>query len=310
MHRPPRPCILPMSLRWRRLPKGKPVTIAAGFVHADGVLLGADTELTAPAVKMHGQKISYFDCKAGRIGFAFAGNVGFATVVIQLLERKLRLLDVPHPLPVIEKLIDREYRRLVHRHPFYGHDPGLDFGFVFAIQREGHPVELFATEGVTVQRIPTYKCIGVGEVFGIQLLQTHIRDGDPPERVLLRAAYAFALIKKHVPGCGGVSWFLDFRNDGSVVDTFDDAFVRRLGGTARLIHEGAWRLLQDMIVDTSEKRFRKHIGDFVADATRHRADIVPAKQAYDARVKAAVTRPPVRPSQGDRPVRRGSKHGQ
>lgn len=74
---PRRPAHRPTAFKPQpgRLSKRRPMTIALGFVHRGGVVLCADTELTAGERKLHGSKIFHFDCAVGRFAFVFAGHV-------------------------------------------------------------------------------------------------------------------------------------------------------------------------------------------------------------------------------------------
>jgi hypothetical protein len=49
------------------------MTIAAGFLHADGILLCSDSQMEGAAIKFQAPKIGMFEFLGGKIGFAFAG---------------------------------------------------------------------------------------------------------------------------------------------------------------------------------------------------------------------------------------------
>ena len=69
------------------------MTIVAGFVHRDGVLLCADTQMESGAALTHAPKIGAFDFAGGKVAIAFAGNTRSAEVTIQKLAKVLRRLD-------------------------------------------------------------------------------------------------------------------------------------------------------------------------------------------------------------------------
>ena len=58
------------------------MTIAARFLHANGVLLCSDTQQESGAAKFHDPKVGVTDIPYGRIAFAFAGHCDFATTAM------------------------------------------------------------------------------------------------------------------------------------------------------------------------------------------------------------------------------------
>lgn len=248
--------------RLRRSYPKPPMTIAAGFVHRDGVLLCADTQITNQSLKVHAQKVRHFDTKAGRIGIAYAGDVAVAITVIQTLEQKLKTLNVQNPLPIIRKVVDREYRRLVFSHPHFGYEHGPDVSLVLAVQLAGAEVKLYATQQVAVHEISTYRCLGAGETFGTQLIEPTFRMRAEPSHALLHAIRMLALVKEHVPGCGGDSIYLDLRHDGAIHEHHDQLLqrVENWIKTYQLVSWEALRALFDMAA--TEDEFKRNLGVF------------------------------------------------
>jgi hypothetical protein len=89
------------------------MTIAAGFLCRQGVLLCADTEQTAWAMKLHQAKVGFFDFPGGKMGHVYAGNTQFALSAIEKLQKRLNRRAIKDPLGEVEKLLDSEYRRNV-----------------------------------------------------------------------------------------------------------------------------------------------------------------------------------------------------
>lgn len=220
------------------------MTIAAGFVHRDGVLLCADTEHTSSTLKLHAAKVRHFEAKCGRIGVAYSGDATIAVTVIQGLEHKLKTLNVKNPLPVIRRVVDREYRRLVYTHPHFGYLHGPDFNLVLAVQPAGQAVSLHATRGVAVEDIRTYCCLGAGETFGRQLIQPTFTLKPAPSEVLLYAIRMLALVKEHVPDCGGDSMYLDLRHDGTIHQHYSDPLLEKIEGWIRTYQLVSWEALR------------------------------------------------------------------
>lgn len=239
------------------------MTIAAGFVHRDGVLLCADTEHTSATLKAHAAKVRHFDAKCGRIGIAYSGDAGFAVTVIQALERKLQTLNVESPFQVIRKIVDREYRRLVYTHPRYGYMDGPDFNLLLAVQPVGQAVSLHATREVAVEDIRTYCCLGAGETFGRQLIEPTFTLKPAPSEALLYAIRTLALVKEHVPGCGGDSMYLDLRHDGTIHQHYADPLLKKIEYWIQAYQLVSWEALRALFDPAaSEDDFEHNLAVF------------------------------------------------
>ena len=146
------------------------MTIAAGILHLHGLLLCADTELTAGDLKFHASKVARVECPYGRVGMVCAGHFYNATSAMQKIARALhKLAPTVHPLDTIELVLEAEYARTVWGHPdrSQGH---LDFWLVFAVQRRGGRAELFVSHENTIRQGNTYECVGSGSVPAMQIL--------------------------------------------------------------------------------------------------------------------------------------------
>src|SRR5471030_1320253 len=136
---PPRPLPHhPRPLRqvypWKAKPKEKQMTIAAGFFHRDGILLCAHTEhQIGGEFKTHESKLTEFECVAGRVEFAFAGNDAFAVSAIEECERKLKQTSSKDALTVVRAALDAEYKRIVLTHPEQAFNVGVHYWLLFAV---------------------------------------------------------------------------------------------------------------------------------------------------------------------------------
>ena len=276
--------------RFRRVVrrKGKkPMTVCAGFVHREGVLLCADTQHEGWDIKLHAAKMRHFDCPSGRVGLTYAGNANFATAVGQKLEREVKALSKGADLLLaIEKIIDKEYRRLVYRNP-HPDDPAIDYGFLMAIQPRNGTTKLYLADRVAVMNVPTYKLIGIGETFGAQLVEPGFTLGADPEQMLVLAVYAMALVKEHVPGCGGLSMYLDLRNDGSYLEYYGEPLLERLEKWVGVYHLLTWNLLNQFADRTmSEADFIRNLEEFGHKLVQARRNFDDDKKLIEMRREA------------------------
>jgi hypothetical protein len=205
------------------------VTIAAGFLHNQGVLLCSDTELTGWAFTLQGSKITRFEWATAQVAMAYAGYSEAATAAIQKCEAQAKAGNDQNLMAAIERTLDRHYRKAVLSHPDY---KDIDYKILIAIQRDAKS-ELYVTNRTSVKQVSTYDCIGIGDALAHSILRPHFMGGTE-DQVMLWAAYMLASIKGNVPGCGGASVFFSLRNDGTwrqsynVEETYDDPGIHAM----------------------------------------------------------------------------------
>jgi hypothetical protein len=120
-------------------------------------------------------------------------------------------------LSEIEKVLDREYRRNVLRHPGYATDGTLAYHFLLAIWTPTERTKLYVTAQTAMQEVTNgYQCVGAGDYLAHYLIRPHFTVGMPERRMLAMATYALSGVKDYVTGCGGLSVFLFLRNNGNV----------------------------------------------------------------------------------------------
>lgn len=240
------------------------MTIAVGFAHRHGVLLGADTELTAGDRKMHGSKIHQFKTAVGQFVFVFAGHVHNATSMLQKVEKKLKAMRRGDPIAVVERELDREYRRTVLTFPREDR-PELDFWLVFAFRPPHGGAQLYASEGVLIRQEKDYAPVGIGEHYARQIIDAaisagHIDRGD----WLVLATYVLGLVKKQITHCGGTSLFIDVGNDGVITAFYGDGFLQSLEDWFGVFNMITWNLALHMAnVSMSDHDFDLNLGNFL-----------------------------------------------
>jgi hypothetical protein len=264
------------------------MTIAAGFLHRDGVLLCADTQQETWALKFYGSKVGYFDCYAGKVAYAFAGNSDFAAAAILGCEKRLKKISSGDPAEVAQKFLDKEYRRVVFGNPNQANDPTLHYWFLLAFYIPGQLVRLYATNQVAMQPISSYRCLGIGDTLATHLIRPTFDTALSERQALHLAAYALTIVKRDVPGCGGSSMFLSLRNDGSVKEIYNDPvvsqFEKHLGGYNMLTQQLLW-LLTD-VVGLSDSDFEINLHLFDQQILEIRREWSAARRAREAKFRA------------------------
>jgi len=178
-------------------------------------VLCADTQQESLAMRLQSPKVGMFDAASGKIGFAFAGNVQFATAAIQKCADKLRPISDPDlVIPEVERVLDRYYRKTVYAHPDRHYNQSLDYEFLIAFKHPTRGSYLFATHGTTLRSIVSFECIGIGMELGRYLAAPTYNHLMSESQVLRIASYTMSRVKAYVPGCGGETIFIVLRNNG------------------------------------------------------------------------------------------------
>lgn len=201
------------------------MTIAAGFLCPEGVLLCADTEISGWTLKHHESKLRYFDCPGGRIGFAIAGNIEFAHATIDKCARRMAMVEPEKTIPCLEKFLDREYRRTVLSNEVARADERYHYQLLIAVWlRNENKARLYVTLHTTIRPVGGFECIGLGRELAGYLIRP-VTTGLSMRRAIALAAYALKAAKDSVQNCGGMTVYLQMMNDGRV-------------GTITSIHRG------------------------------------------------------------------------
>ncbi len=226
------------------------MTIAAGIIHNDGILLCSDTQIEFGAIKTHGPKMGWFDCPGGRIAFAIAGATAFALFAIQKCKRHVADIPPPEVSSEVERILSEEYRRVVFDHPSYSSDPvRISYWFLLSLwsYAEG-TVRLLATHENTSHEVTGHECIGIGQELAQYIMGPALNQERTEQEAMLLASHMLEKVKNHVPGCGGASRFLAMQNDGSIKDVDPFRFTE-LARRSYLFDVSARRLLHAMTDD-------------------------------------------------------------
>lgn len=208
------------------------MTIAAGFVYADGVFLFADSQFTVGASKIDGLKLGRFEASWGQVESALAGNVDYAAAAFQRCEREKESEAMcASPLQEIERILEGFYRRHVFRHPnFETEGGGLEYSLLLAIRLNAEGVaRLYRTQETVLREVQSFDCIGSGEDSARDLLRFLYRSRMSLAQSVALSAYVLSHVKVHVDGCGGKSVAQALDSKG-FVDQINSIEFQHLGG--------------------------------------------------------------------------------
>ena len=241
------------------------MTIAAGFPHADGVLLVSDPQQEGGTTKYYGPKVGFAEIPFGKIACAFAGHAVFATTAIQSCVAKLQNTPPKDTISDLAGVVEREYRRLVFQHPDYGKDYDLQYWLLISLwSRERKETSLWVTQEHALQSCFGFQAIGSGLDLANVIVRPFTGYQMTEENALILAAYMMAMVKANVSGCGGESQFVSMRNDGSVPVVIS-MNLDEIEVVAAAYDKAAHTLLF-AIADDDQANFEQAIAQFSAQA--------------------------------------------
>lgn len=273
------------------------MTIAAGFVYKDGILLCSDTQQEGGAIKFDRPKIGLFECPGGKFAFALAGNVQFAMSAIQKCAGDLKITEPQNTITTLEAILEHEYRRHIYEHPKYKEDDSLGYSFLISFWPNGSDMaSLFVTHEHALDAcFERFDAIGSGFELAYILARPFIYNLMGEEDVLVFAAYMLARVKSAIPGCGGDSQFVVLRNDGSCHMVLS-LNLEQMAKVASDFDKAAHLLLFAMNQDSDEE-FRQALDSFssTAEVTRdiwkRERQSRPAEQLYPLLTTTGYSRP-------------------
>ena len=226
---PPRPLPPPLLPFPPLDERGQHMTIAAGFVCSDGVVLGADTQVTGQTIKYSSDKVWVLSAPDASHCIAMAG-AGDSVLIRalrdhlashdqsgrpQLAEALSRLSAIagPRQRPLdqlvegLQRSLQKFYETHIYTYPTWETTHYRQLQFLLAIQIDGEAA-LFEHSAATLSWVDTCACIGSGSDIGHYIQATRftadmdMRDG---RRV---AAHLLQQVKTYSPDCGGESTIL------------------------------------------------------------------------------------------------------
>jgi 20S proteasome alpha/beta subunit len=240
------------------------MTIAAGFECKNGVLLCTDTQHTAWPMKINDVKSGEFEFPGGKLAYAYAGNTAFAVSAAQKCQNHLQGRKHRFPLSEIEKILDKEYRRNVLKHPDRATDGTIPYRLLLAVWLPSSRTKLYVTNQTALHEVSGYCCIGSGEYLAQYLIEPCYSARMDEWRALIVAAYALSAAKGHVDGCGGTSVYTLLQNDGriGITTSFHDGPCKNLDVYSRQYEHLAMELLTLMADDNlDDSVFERYIAE-------------------------------------------------
>jgi 20S proteasome alpha/beta subunit len=197
--------------RIRRPFRSRRMTIAAGLVCSDGVVLFADTEMSLSTFKLGGAKA--FVCTKGKVkvGVVGAGHTDYIEHAITEICRTVHDCNstVSAYRSICKVLVD------VHKEHIYP-DPNASkhsIQLLIGVSEPGNKALLFKTFNTVVNKVYSFEAIGTGWELASYLLDKSYRESVTVAGGVVVATKVLLETKRYVQGCGGDSHVI-YMSDG------------------------------------------------------------------------------------------------
>ena len=196
------------------------MTIAAGFNFTDGVLICADTKHSG-GLRLFASKVFVKDdyANGSKSVFAYAGDMGYSRMGIQHCEAaiaKTPRADSATLRSKVESEIAKLHREHIYRHPNFKTGM-LCVKLVIGLWSPIDGLRTYNTQDSQVMEFPGYALAGTGDYLGHYLIRPQYVDSSSPlEIVTSIAATALASIKEFDDDCGGRTYLVVLRKDGTI----------------------------------------------------------------------------------------------
>jgi 20S proteasome alpha/beta subunit len=214
----------PLTLKFqrRRLPKVKPMTIAAGFPCQTGLVICADTQETiAGYVKTDTDKIRLFQAGDKRYNIVFTG-AGNGDLIDTAVDEIAAALTDEKPQGLtrialsVKQTMLKVFSDCIQPYSAFPTDDRPSLTMLIGIQA-GQSSVLYKASGTSFSALRDADCIGYGIALGKSLIKQLFTPQISIDDAALVALYVLQQAKRWVDGCGGNSDIVLLRHDGQIL---------------------------------------------------------------------------------------------
>jgi hypothetical protein len=261
------------------------MTIAAGFLCRDGMVICTDSELNYDALKLGTSKSFDLVSKGGTIlTITGAGHWNYIRMAIQkigALWLKIGTTDLG-PSDCVA-LVEAAVLEIYEKHiPLFPGEPKPGFSLIVGLRSKDGAVSLITSSETAVIVNHTFEIVGVGETFGKYIADLLNRLSGPDGRKLwfpndfsvreaaIWAAYIFWISKRYTPGCGGPTRIEALMCSGERFTLWPvEPLEERFEKWGSIVHQ-----LFPIAIDTAlpDRQFRDSLKTFSDDLTRLRKE--------------------------------------
>jgi hypothetical protein len=286
--------------RYPKLRRRTRVTITAGFVYKDGILLCADSQFTVENTKLDGMKIGVSDPSPpwGKVIMSCAGNVDFAVAAFQNCLAETWSAQPKNIISAVRDSLANFYREHVYEHPLYAENPE-DYAYSLFVGlkiRGDEKAKLFTTLDTTMRAVGSFDCQGAGADVSRPLISFLFHKDASESYACGVAAHFLHYVKRTVDSCGGPSIIHVLRDDGNTEEFSNSSLIRYVESTSNGFTFDATKFILSH-VSVSDEQFRFGLAELNASAFRRRQlwQPNPAEQSNPKSPTADQSHPPPSP---------------
>lgn len=194
------------------------MTMAAGMVAADGILLFADTLYTDGMTKDYRDKIFTWEADCAAACFAIAGNAAIARMSVDEccdgLASATETPTIQEMLAVIRPILKRVYEEYVDTRPAEER-VYADFWLVIALSTSSEGSRLYSSVRTAIASVDYFECIGSGRQLGRYVIEPAYHPDITVAEAETLAINALAAAKERVDGVDGRSQFILVKDGGA-----------------------------------------------------------------------------------------------
>lgn len=249
------------------------MTIAAGFVCDDGVVLCADTELTS-TYKQQGQKLWLHEKANLSVAVSGAGDYTLLKLANDAIRDRLsgnmsgnRVLH-----SVIEPVIRSIHEDHIDRAPDWRVLQGYDLALLVAVKTRRIGVQLYETSRTGVAEVRDYRCVGAGSPVANYIAGTMFSPSLSSFWCQAFAAYLIQQTKAYGLDCGGGSSVVVIRKDGPSV-LLPTAKLPQMEKVGNRVHDALGPILFSAATDWAGPDFDAKVRAFQDAVEKSRSDM-------------------------------------
>lgn len=218
LQKPPVPCVpRPFPPKPKPLPKRRTVTIAAGILCEDGVLVCADSEMTLHTMKSNDPKVDWVLHDSVRVIMTGAGDAHLLRYVVQQCRKAIpegaTMDDAEQTIRAVIREVHTDHIYPVSR--LVEHRPNIEMAF--GLWEPGRKCKLFESRGTALIE-NNVSLLGSGYEFGRSVCD---RLGGDLYNAMLPRALIVAMrmlkeVKEYVQGCGGQDHIITLGSNGRI----------------------------------------------------------------------------------------------
>jgi 20S proteasome alpha/beta subunit len=234
------------------------VTIAAGFVCSDGVILCADTEETAGVgyVKVPLEKVRTLEDSDCTLAITGTGNSALLEMAMEQIIARVRDKS-PHTLERTKKIISAVLLKLHKRQVRYqpGNPEAKLLKLLIAVKPRSEPCSLLHTEGAALHEVSSRCIFGGGSVVRMLADNLHHPALSLRQTVVI-ALYVLNMARESASAHGSASHMIAVKNDGKVIyqQLEENAAIERALEMVKAVHRDLVLICADSTLSNDDFR--------------------------------------------------------